>query len=151
MDQFLIFVFQFLCLLVLLTVIYNDVENQQDFKKPLNQLIIAIVVLSILIFVDALAGFLLVCALLVIYYNVYGGNKLFFPKEDLKENGYTYNMDYITPANLDNAQNNIFNEDVINKPYMGFVPENNMKLYSAQGYGDQVNISGYEKELGEKI
>ncbi len=50
MDQFLIFVFQFLCLLVLLTVIYNDVENQQDFKKPLNQLIIAIVVLSILIF-----------------------------------------------------------------------------------------------------
>ena len=126
-------------------------ENQQDFKKPLNQLIIAIVVLSILIFVDALAGFLLVCALLVIYYNVYGGNKLFFPKEDLKENGYTYNMDYITPANLDNAQNNIFNEDVVNKPYMGFVPENNMKLYSAQGYGDQVNISGYEKELGEKI
>jgi hypothetical protein len=147
MDTVLIYILQLLCILVILTVIYTDV-NYNKLREPYMQVIISIIVLSILIFVDALSGFLLTCSMLIIYYKLFNVTSIFSKPEKTDTYKKDYLMDYISPMHLKKAQDNIWNEDKINIEHKGFIPENGM-LYGIQGLDS--DYPGYSCSIGKEL
>ena len=147
MDSILIYILQLLCILVILTVIYTDIDYNK-LREPYMQVILSIVVLSILIFVDPLSGFLLTCSLLIIYYKLFNVISIFSQPEKNDTYKKDYLMDYISPIHLKKAQDNIWNEDIINNEHKGFIPENG-ELYSTQGLNNE--YPGYSLSIGKEL
>jgi len=57
-------------------------------------------------------------------------------------------MDYISPLHLTKAQDNIWNEDMINNEYNGFIPDNG-DLYGIQGLNNE--YPGYSLSIGKEL
>lgn len=75
--------FRLLLLVILIGVIFIDVEIPIVINTPINQMIIAIIIISIIIIIDEIIGFLIGVIFLVIYFKYY--QKLFNNKNGLKE------------------------------------------------------------------
>jgi hypothetical protein len=147
MDSILIYILQLLCILVMLTVIYTEM-NYNKLREPYMQVILSIIVLSILIFVDALSGFLLTCSMLIIYYKLFNVVSIFSKSKKTDTFKKEYLMDYISPIHLKKAQDNIWNEDKINNEHKGFIPENG-ELYGIQGLDS--DYPGYSCSIGKEL
>ena len=147
MDSILIYILQLLCVLVTLTVICTEI-NYNILRQPYIQIILSIIVLSILICVDALSGFLLAFSMLIIYYKLFNLLSIFSKSEKQDTFKKDYLMDYISPMHLKKAQDNIWNEEKINNEYKGFMPENSI-LYGIQGLDN--DYPGYSCSIGKEL
>jgi hypothetical protein len=115
------------------------------------QFIAAVLVVIITILYDYLSGLILGLALVVIYYRLHMrymkeyGSVTGLPKhkvedvaldnEDVRKGGPMVSLfkDYITPANLSNAQNNVFSDDNSTKELLGIKGVFGEDVYGAQG------------------
>lgn len=74
---------RFLFLIGLILIIINDIEIPLILHKEVNQMIIAIFVISIVILVDEIIGLLIGIIFLVLYFKHY--QKMFSKNDDIKE------------------------------------------------------------------
>jgi Ca2+/Na+ antiporter len=99
--------------IVLIAIIIFDVKVSKFFNNPYIQLLIALVILFVLIFIEESIGFLLGLIFLIIYFKYYRSllnNKTvkydnFNNIKDDKNNKNSF--PYISPELLESAQNNI--------------------------------------------
>ena len=130
-----------LSFIVLLITMFIDVKYIAFIINPDIQLLLGTVVVAILIFFDSISGLLLGLGLLVSYLRVYANKYNInlkeiitnrksrnYPNESLVSASY-----YITPKDLDNAQNNIVSEDSYNKEVKGITGVYDEPVYGAQG------------------
>jgi uncharacterized membrane protein required for colicin V production len=126
-------------LAILLTATLIDPMNVKFIVRPDVQVVCAAVVVFIVLFVDHIFGFVLGLAVITLYARVfmdtYGMSA--FPSR---------NVPYVTPANLEDAQSNIFNEKNVNTPYVGAKGVHGEAVYSAQGL--DASMPGFEKSIG---
>ncbi len=152
-------------LLFILILIMDDFPFYKKMKEPYVQLILAIFTVFLLL-MDPILGFIISMVLMLIYFEIYKKidikkgkiikksddkymlnpllkNKIYenFTETDkIKKN--IIELDYITEEHLNNAQNNVINDDIYNKE---LEKENDNDIYyGVQGLkiGDE-NITGY--------
>ena len=112
MDKLIPYITQIIALIILFYVSIFELK----LKKSINtdvQLIIAIIIMFIFIVIDPYAGFILACAIFIIYY------KSLINKNNKNVHWDKYNT-YITPQNLDNIQSNIFDKKNLQNETIGF-------------------------------
>ena len=105
----IIYIVRLLCLIFLLVILFYQQPINNKIKEPIIQIIIALIVMFVFIFIDPLSGFFIACTVFVIYYK-------FYVKKDITnvikntdsttKNNIPYSS-YITPEHLNMAQNNI--------------------------------------------
>jgi hypothetical protein len=136
MDELIVYISQIIAFLILLIVVFADIKfiSTTDTKV---QLIISIIIMTIFIIIDPLAGFLLACSIFIIYFKNFkishrdSSNKML----DSHKKNDKYNT-YISEANLLSAQSNIFDNDNMNHEVVGFndgFVKTDKKVYGAQG------------------
>ena len=114
--------------------------------KPEVQLVLGTIIIAIILFNDPTSGLLLAVAILIAYSRVYStkyGVSL-FSKKELKE-GYPMKSlvsEYITPQNLEDAQNNIVNDESYKLEVKGITGVYGEQVYGAQG--TDKNMPGYQ-------
>jgi hypothetical protein len=150
---------KFVAIILLLLAAFVDVKYVQFIIHPDVQLIIGTMIVAIIIFYDALSGFILGITMLVLYLRVFSNKYNIDIKEFItgkKTPEYQYPMDslvtdgYITPKNLEDAQNNIIDMNSYNKEIKGFKGAYNEPVYGAQGIDSM--MPGYgEIEAGESL
>jgi Ca2+/Na+ antiporter len=134
-----------LLLIILIVIIILDVKISRMFKYPNMQLLIALIILTIIIFVEESIGFLLGVIFLIIYFKYYrsiisNDNN---HKEIIHNSKKSNIFPYISPELLDAAQNNVidnnnYNEEILRKDIKN--------LYGIQGLDTQKNnFKGYDK------
>jgi len=153
-------------LLFILILIMDDFPFYKKMKEPYVQLILAIFTVFLLL-MDPILGFIMSMVLMLIYFEIYkkidikkgkiiknkGDDKYmlnpllknkiyenFTETDKIKKN--IIELDYITEEHLNNAQNNVINDDIYNKE---LEKENDNDIYyGVQGLkiGDE-NITGY--------
>lgn len=101
---------QFISVLILIYVLFSNI----DFKFMKNskyQLIFSIIVISILLFIDPLTGFILSCSAFIIYYKVFikHSNNQLKNKESLTEPILK------SQDRLEHLQSNVYNQEYFNK------------------------------------
>jgi len=149
-------------LLFILILIMDDFPFYKKMKEPYVQLILAIFTLCLLI-IDCILGFIFAMILMLIYYEIYkkidkkykkinnvNDKYMLNPllKNELYENFTQFDkinkeiveLDYITEKHLEDAQNNIVNENIYNNELK---LNNNDNCYGIQGLQMQDNIVGY--------
>lgn len=152
-------------LLFILILIMDDFPFYKKMKEPYVQLILAIFTVFLLL-MDPILGFIISMVLMLIYFEIYKKidikkgkiikksddkymlnpllkNKIYenFTETDkIKKN--IIELDYITEEHLNNAQNNVINDDIYNKELEK--DNDNDIYYGVQGLkiGDE-NITGY--------
>jgi Ca2+/Na+ antiporter len=166
LDDFI----KIILLLLLLITIIVDIPIYNFLKSSQYQFLIALIILSILLFVDTGMGFILAIIMFIIYFKIYTkiinknseenmDNKNNSDKNDndtvAKENIDDKNITdknnilYISPQHLVAAQNNIFNIESYNTEVKGFQKgHNNENVYSAQGFDIEKNyVSGFDDKF----
>ena len=132
-------------LALLLTVSLIDPASAAFIVRPEIQIVFAAVVVFSVLFLDHIFGFILGLAALVLYTRVfmrkYGYNG--YPMSVFKGKQSAY----ITPENLNDAQNNVVDPKDVNVPYVGSKGIYGEPVYSAQGL--DTNLPGIEKSVGE--
>lgn len=124
-----------LAIAVLFVSLIVDTADFKDIIKPDVQIILGVGIVSIIMFVDSITGLILGLTILIIYLRVYAkmyGIKIenIVDVKNLLLNGdhntSKYPMEtlvndtnYITPKNLEDAQNNVFDKKVFDKQYIG--------------------------------
>ena len=125
-----------LAIAILFVSLVIDTADFKDIIKPDVQIILGVGIVSIIMFVDSITGLILGLTVLIIYLRVYAkiyGIKMEnivdfknlllntepsahtnYPMETLVDNN-----NYITPKNLEDAQNNIFDKNVYDKQFIG--------------------------------
>ncbi len=108
-EDNIIYIVRLLCLIFLLVILFYQQPINNKIKEPIIQIIIALIVMFVFIFIDPLSGFFIACTVFVIYYK-------FYVKKDITnvikntdsttKNNIPYSS-YITPEHLNMAQNNI--------------------------------------------
>ena len=128
-----------LALIVLIVSLFIDINYVQFIINPDVQLILGTVIVAIIVFFDAWVGLLLAIGTFILYLRVYskkyginmreiitGKKTANYPMETLVDA-------YITPKNLEDAQNNIVSENAYNKEIKGIKGVYNEPVYGAQG------------------
>ena len=106
-EDNIIYVVRLICLIFLLVVLFYQQDINHKIKEPIIQIIIALIVIFVFIFIDPLSGFFIACAVFVIYYKFYSKNDMKLAPKDTKykKNSIPYGS-YITEDHLNMAQNN---------------------------------------------
>lgn len=128
-----------LALIVLIVSLFIDINYVQFIINPDVQLILGTIIVAIIVFFDAWVGLLLAIGTFILYLRVYskkyginmreiitGKKTANYPMETLVDA-------YITPKNLEDAQNNIVSENAYNKEIKGIKGVYNEPVYGAQG------------------
>jgi hypothetical protein len=152
-------------LLFILILIMDDFPFYKKMKEPYVQLILAIFTVFLLL-MDPILGFIISMVLMLIYYEIYkkidikngkiiknNGNDKYLLNPLLKNkiyenftetdkiNKHVIEMDYITQQHLDDAQNNVIDNDIYNNE----LENKDLEIYyGVQGLkiGEE-NITGY--------
>lgn len=152
-------------LLFILILIMDDFPFYKKMKEPYVQLILAIFTVFLLL-MDPILGFIISMVLMLIYYEIYkkidikngkiiknNGNDKYLLNPLLKNkiyenftetdkiNKHVIEMDYITQQHLDDAQNNVIDNDI----YYNELENKDLEIYyGVQGLkiGEE-NITGY--------
>jgi len=139
-----------LAIAVLLVSLLVDTSDLKDVVKPEVQIVFGIAIVAIIMFVDSITGLIFGLTLLLVYLRVYAkmynikldslvdiknllmadlnpnaNNNINYPNDSLVGNNY------ITPKNLEDAQNNVI--DAKSPQYVGINGMYNQGVYSAQG------------------
>lgn len=139
-------------LLLFVIIISDDFIFYEKLKNQSTQFFIAIFVI-LCIFYDATFGFLIGLVVMLIYYEIYkklkikiNNDKTIIIDEENEKQIKTVKLAYITEEHLKSAQNNIFDENNMNKEVKGLEHGfNNEGIYGAQGLDQQkLNVSGYD-------
>ena len=125
--------------IILIITLFIDTKYIQFVINPDVQLILGTIIIAIIVFFDAWAGLLLAIATFILYLRVYS-NKYGINIRDIISGRKTENYPmetlvdaYITPKNLEDAQNNIISESAYNKEIKGIKGVYNEPVYGAQG------------------
>lgn len=139
-------------LLLFVIIISDDFMFYEKLKNQATQFFIAIFVI-LCIFYDATFGFLMGLVMMLVYYEIYKKLKI---RKDEEKNIVTENnnkktiktvkLAYITDEHLQSAQDNIFDENNMQKEVKGVENGfNNESMYGAQGLDQQkLNVPGYD-------
>jgi MFS superfamily sulfate permease-like transporter len=133
---------QFLRILAVILLIVVGLVDPMKLQFSLAkewQYIIAVAILFTLIFIDSVLAFIFALILVTMYIKIYDVR---IPRLIQKD---VYNedlLDFITPENLREAQNNVVDADVYQKEYKGIQGVYGEQVYGAQGI-DQDLMSGY--------
>ena len=128
-------------LIVLLAAALIDINYVQFIINPDMQLLLGTIVIAIIVFFDAISGLILGLSLIVLYLRVYSKKYNIDIREIITgkaNNSSNYPMNslvsaYITPQNLENAQNNVVDEAGYFKEVKGFRSPHNEPVYGVQG------------------
>lgn len=148
-------ILRFLAIVILLMIIVIDNYPYIGIIKDASiQFMLAVFCLFILLIVDNISGFILILALLVLYFKLF--NKILIKKtEDVPYEVYINDKDnniyesiyekvnYTTEKNLIDAQNNIVDNQNYNTEIK--ILDNGTDLYSTQGL-DVGTVKGYNKD-----
>ena len=106
-EDNIIYIVRLICLIFLLVVLFYQQDINHKIKEPIIQIIIALIVIFVFIFIDPLSGFFIACAVFVIYYKFYVKTDMKLAPKDTKykKNSIPYGS-YITADHLNMAQNN---------------------------------------------
>ena len=106
-EDNIIYIVRLICLIFLLVILFYQQAINHKIKEPIIQIIIALIVIFVFIFIDPLSGFFIACAVFVIYYKFYVKTDMNLISKDTenKKNSIPYGS-YITKDHLDMAQNN---------------------------------------------
>jgi len=147
-------ILRFLAIIIfLLIVAINDYPYINAIKDASIQFIIAILCITILLLVDNITGFILILAVMVLYFKLF--NKILNknnmtpytlyeadPKNNIYESIYE-KVNYTTDKNLVDAQNNIVDLENYNTEIK--IIEKNQKQYSTQGLDGEF-VRGYNRD-----
>jgi hypothetical protein len=147
-------IIRFLSIVVLLLIVVIDKYPYIGLIKDASiQFILALFCITILLIIDNIAGFILILALLILYFKLF--NKILIKNNSLYS-GSSYENDkynniyesiyekvnYTTEKNLVDAQNNIVDIENYNTEIK--ILDNDTGLYSTQGL-DVGTVNGYSK------
>jgi MFS superfamily sulfate permease-like transporter len=143
-----------LAIAVLLVSLLVDTSDLKDVVKPEVQIIFGIAIVAIIMFVDSITGLIFGLTLLLVYLRVYAkmynikldslvdiqnllmsdvnknpNDSTNYPNESL------VGINYITPKNLEDAQNNIVDGKA--SQYVGIQGIYNQGVFGAQGMDDK--------------
>jgi hypothetical protein len=124
---------------LLLATLLIDIKYVQFIVNPDIQLILGTTIIAIIVFFDAWAGLILAIAVFILYLRVYSNKYGLNISEILTgRQSKNYPMEslvnaYITPKNLEDAQNNIVSDTAYNKEIKGIKGVYNEPVYGAQG------------------
>jgi Ca2+/Na+ antiporter len=148
-------ILRFLAIVILLLIIaINNYPYIEIIKNASVQFIIAIFCITILLLVDNITGFILILAVLVLYFKLF--NKLLIkknntpytlyesdPNNNIYESIYE-KVNYTTDKNLVDAQNNIVDIENYNSE-IKIIESKEKMLYSTQGL-DVGSVKGYNRD-----
>ena len=148
-------ILRFLAIVIFLLIIVIDKYPYDILIKNTNiQFIIALFCITVLLLIDNITGFILILAVLVLYFKLF--NKILIKKtENVPYEVYINDKDnniyesiyekvnYTTEKNLIDAQNNIVDTQNYNTEIK--ILDNDTDLYSTQGL-DVGTVKGYNKE-----
>lgn len=113
-EDNIIYIVRLICLIFLLVVLFYQQDINHKIKEPIIQIIIALIVIFVFIFIDPLSGFFIACSIFVIYYKLYSNNNFSLINGRLiKKNNNNENIlynNYISNEHLIKAQNNIISD-----------------------------------------
>ena len=106
-EDNIIYIVRLICLIFLLVILFYQQTINHKIKEPIIQIIIALIVIFVFIFIDPLSGFFIACSVFIIYYKFYSkiDINIVKNKESDKKNNIPYGS-YITQDHLDMAQDN---------------------------------------------
>lgn len=146
-------------IILVLTVLFDITDRNvvNRLKTPHVQIIVAVIIMLIFVFLDPFAGFIFAIAIFIVYYKIFQGAK---GNEDvLKSNNRKFDNSvnkmfnsYITPVHLEQAQNNVVGDE--SKPVIGFNDgfiESKQKVYDTQGIGTKETVPGYAGTYFEEL
>jgi hypothetical protein len=119
-------------------------ETMSIVTRPDIQVVIAAIVIFVVAFIDHIFGFLLGLSAVVLYSRVH------MYKYGISVTGYpmslgTGNSAYVTPAHLDDAQNNVIDTALFSQPYKGI----DGNVLSAQGLENDMPGIGVVQTVGQ--
>lgn len=140
-------------LVVLILSMFINTDSIKFIINPDIQLLLGTIIVAIIIFLDSISGLLLGLSLLVAYLRVYAKkyniniNEIITNKNTKDyPNAPLISSYYITPKDLENAQNNIVSNDNYHKEVKGFTTGvYNEAVYGAQGI-DKI-MPGYTNQF----
>jgi len=147
-------ILRFLAIVIFLLIIVIDKYPYDILIKNTNiQFIIALFCITVLLLIDNITGFILILAVLVLYFKLFNkilinNNKPYTlyendPNNNIYESIYE-KVDYTTDKNLIDAQNNIVDFENYNSE-IKIIESKEKMLYSTQGL-DAGNVKGYNKD-----
>ena len=107
-EDNIIYIVRLLCLIFLLVILFYQQPINNKIKEPIIQIIIALIVMFVFIFIDPLSGFFIACTVFVIYYKFYVKKditNIIKNTDSTTKNSIPYGS-YITADHLNMAQNN---------------------------------------------
>ena len=108
-DNIIYFIRLISLIILILVIIYNIFDNRLKDKNI--QILLAIIIMFIFLFIDPLSGFFIACSIFVIYYKLYSNNNFSLINGRLIKKNNNENIlynNYISNEHLIKAQNNIF-------------------------------------------
>tara|TARA_B110001450_G_scaffold47489_1_gene44205 strand:- start:12850 stop:13305 length:456 start_codon:yes stop_codon:yes gene_type:complete len=138
-EDNIIYIVRLICLIFLLVILFYQQAINHKIKEPIIQIIIALIVIFVFIFIDPLSGFFIACSVFIIYYKFYSkvDINVVKNKESDKKNNIPYGS-YITQDHLDMAQDN----NVVGPPTSEF-ELSKMEIFNNPN--PEKLIPGYEK------
>ena len=150
---------QLISIIVLILVIINR-RIDERLSRPNIQILLAVITMLIFVFIDPLAGFVLVIALFILYYktmyvtshkadvnNNEGSleSSLSYQETLRKANVDSIYNSYITPEHLDSAQNNVVGD--LNQPILPTSLD--VKMSNTQGLDNE--MPGYDYAVFQEL
>lgn len=138
-EDNIIYIVRLICLIFLLVILFYQQAINHKIKEPIIQIIIALIVIFVFVFIDPLSGFFIACSVFIIYYKFYSkvDINIVKNKESDKKNNIPYGS-YITQDHLDMAQDN----NVVGTPTSEF-ELSKMEIFNNPN--PEKLIPGYEK------
>jgi TM2 domain-containing membrane protein YozV len=138
-EDNIIYIVRLICLIFLLVILFYQQTINHKIKEPIIQIIIALIVIFVFVFIDPLSGFFIACSVFIIYYKFYSkvDINIVKNKESDKKNNIPYGS-YITQDHLDMAQDN----NVVGTPTSEF-ELSKMEIFNNPN--PEKLIPGYEK------
>ena len=147
---------QLISIIVLILVIINR-RIDERLSRPNIQILLAVITMLIFVFIDPLAGFVLVIALFILYYktmyvtshkpdaNNNEMSSLSYQETLRKANVDSIYNSYITPEHLDSAQNNVVGD--LNQPILPTSLD--VKMSNTQGLDNE--MPGYDYAVFQEL
>lgn len=128
--------FRILAIALLIVTVIADLDDFKMITRPDVQLVLGTLVVGIIIVFDAVTGFTLGLAVLVLYIrthaSILGIDLGFWTKSAKNTTGLTGTA-YVTAANLADAQNNVFDDNNYSNDIKGIKDPYDKGVYGAQG------------------
>lgn len=134
---------------ILLIAIMLDADHFKFMVYPEIQAIAGVLVVAVLLFDNVVSGLVLGISVLIMYARVYSnqyginwGNQLTGKKMNSALSSAV--KKYITPQDLEDAQNNIVSKKAYETPVIGMSGVYGETVYGAQGFAEKNVMPGYD-------